>query len=86
MLRSMFEDIEEAVKSGTMDDAEDRHLSRTPMVVDRQGWEEVSKLLSETLDRVFKIQAESSERLSGTGGESIHSKVEMLHFRSPESS
>ena len=37
MLKSMFDDIEEAVKSGTLDEKEDRHLSRTPMVVDKAG-------------------------------------------------
>ncbi len=41
MLKSVFDDIEEAVKSGTLDEKEDRHLSRTPMVVDKEGWDEV---------------------------------------------
>jgi ActR/RegA family two-component response regulator len=80
----VFDDIEEAVKSGTMDEKEDRHLSRTPMVVDRQGWDEVSKLLSETLDRVLEIQSESSERLTKSDEDGMLSKVEMLHFRSPD--
>jgi hypothetical protein len=84
MLKSMFDDIEEAVKSGSMDEKEDRHLSRTPMVVDQQGWDEVSKLLAETLDRVFEIQAESSERLTKSKEDGMLSKVEMLHFLSPE--
>lgn len=84
MLKSVFDDIEEAVKSGTMDEDEDRHLSRTPLVIDKQGWNEVSKLLSETLDKVFEIQSEASERLSSSGEKGMLSKVEMLHFRSPD--
>src|SRR6185503_4349042 len=40
MLKSVFEDIEAAAKSGSLDEMDDLHLSRTPMVVDRQGWEE----------------------------------------------
>ena len=63
---------------------EDRHLSRTPLVIDQQGWDEVSKLLSETLDRVFEIQSEASERLTKSGEKSMLSKVELLHFRSPD--
>jgi DNA-binding transcriptional ArsR family regulator len=86
MLKSVFDDIEEAVKSGTLDEKEDRHLSRTPMVVDRQGWEEVSTLLSETLDRVLEIQGESNERLTNSDEEGLLSKVEILHFRSPNPS
>ena len=84
MLKSVFDDIEEAVKSGTMDEKEDRHLSRTPLVIDQQGWDEVSKLLSDTLDKVFEIQSEASERLTKSGEKSMLSKVELLHFRSPD--
>jgi predicted ArsR family transcriptional regulator len=84
MLKSVFDDIEEAVKSGTMDEGEDRHLSRTPLVIDKQGWDEVSKLLSETLDKVLAIQGKASERLADSGEKGMQSKVEMLHFRSPD--
>jgi hypothetical protein len=84
MLKSVFDDIEEAMKTGTLDEIEDRHLSRTPMVVDRQGWNEVAGLLSETLDRVLAIQAEASGRLANSEEPGMLSKVEMLHFKSPE--
>jgi hypothetical protein len=85
MLKSVFDDIEAAIASGTLDEIEDRHLSRTPMVVDQRGWDETATLLSETLDRLLAIQAESSARLA-TGPESgMLAKVEMLHFKSPES-
>ena len=54
MLKSVFDDIEEAISSGTLDEVDDRHLSRTPMVVDKQGWEETATLLSDTLDRCWR--------------------------------
>jgi len=85
MLKSVFEDLEEASKSGTLDEVDDLHLSRTPMVVDKQGWAEVSELLSGTLDRVLEIQAESSARIADGEEPGILSKVHMLHFKSPES-
>lgn len=84
MLKSAFQDIEDAVRAGTMDEIEDRHLSRTPMVVDRQGWSETATLLSETLDRLLEIQAESSGRLAESKEEGILSKVEIMHFKSPD--
>jgi Helix-turn-helix domain len=83
MLKSVFEDLEDASKSGTLDEVEDLHLSRTPMVVDKQGWTDVSTLLRETLDRVLEIQTEASERISAGQEPGILSKVHMLHFRSP---
>lgn len=85
MLKTVFEDIEEASKSGALDEVEDIHLSRTPMVVDKKGWEEVSTLLKSTLDRLLEIQAESSERIASSGETGILSKAHLLHFKSPAS-
>jgi hypothetical protein len=83
MLKAVFDDIEEAVSGGTFDAVEDRHLSRTPMVVDKRGWDEVASLLGGTLDRVLEIQAEASERIANGEEPGILSKVEILHFKSP---
>ncbi|HEX5990477.1 MAG TPA: helix-turn-helix domain-containing protein [Solirubrobacterales bacterium] len=85
MLKSVFEDIEAASKSGTLDEVEDIHLSRTPMVVDKQGWSDVSTLLKSTLDRLLEIQTEASERIATGEEEGILSKVHLLHFKSPDS-
>jgi Helix-turn-helix domain len=84
MLKSVFQDVEEAVSSGTMEEVEDIHLSRTPMVVDQQGWSDVASLLSDTLDRLLEIQAEASARIAEGDETGILSKVHMLHFKSPE--
>jgi hypothetical protein len=83
MLKAVFDDVEESVSKGTFDELEDRHLSRTPMVVDKRGWDDVTSLLSDTLDRILAIQAEASERLSDSGEQGMLSKVEILHFKSP---
>jgi DNA-binding transcriptional ArsR family regulator len=83
-LKALFDDVEAAVVKNTFDELEDRHLSRTPMVVDKKGWTDVAELLLETLDRVLEIQAESAERLAGSGEAGMLSKVMMLHFKSPE--
>jgi predicted ArsR family transcriptional regulator len=83
MLKAAFDDVEEAITANTFDELDDRHLSRTPMVVDQQGWDDASSLLAETLDRLLAIQAESSERLSGSGETGMLAKVVMLHFKSP---
>jgi hypothetical protein len=83
MLKAVFDDIEEAVSKGTFDEFEDRHLSRVPMVVDKQGWGDVTDLLLGTLDRLLEIQAESSARIATGDEPGILTKVEMLHFKSP---
>lgn len=84
MLKSVFEDLEAASTSGSLDEIDDIHLSRTPMVVDQKGWTDVAELLNETLDRILEIQAESSARIADSGEKGVVSKVHMLHFKSPD--
>jgi hypothetical protein len=84
MLKAVFDDIEEAVSKGTFDELQDRHLSRVPMVVDKKAWGDVVTLLLGTLDRLLEIQAEASERLAKGDETGMLSKVEMLHFKSPD--
>lgn len=84
MLKALFDDVEEAVSGGTFDELSDRHLSRTPMVVDQRGWDDTAALLGDTLDRILEIQAESSQRLAESGEEGMLAKAMMLHFKSPD--
>jgi len=84
MLKSVFDDINEAMSTGTLDEIDDRHLSRTPMVVDKQGWSETADLLRGTLDRLLEIQAKASARIATSDEETFLAKVEMLHFKSPD--
>ncbi len=84
ILKAVFQDIEDAARSGSLDDVDDQHISRTPMVVDRKGWDDVAQLLGETLDRVLEIQAESSARLATSDEPGLLSKVEIMHFKSSE--
>lgn len=83
VLKNVFEDLEAASKSGTLDEVADMHLSRTPMVLDRQGWGDVSIALKGCLDRLLEIQAEASERMAESGEEGVLAKVHLLHFKSP---
>lgn len=83
VLKNVFEDLEAASKSGTLDEVDDMHLSRTPMVLDRQGWSDVSDALKGCLDRLLAIQAEASERMAEDGEEGVLAKVHLLHFKSP---
>jgi predicted ArsR family transcriptional regulator len=83
VLRSAFEDLDAASKAGTLDEVDDMHISRTPMVLDQQGWSDVSELLDGALDRLLEIQTESSERIATAGAEGTLAKVHLMHFKSP---
>lgn len=84
VLKSIFEDIEVASKSGTLEEVDDVHISRTPLVLDKQGWEEVSGLLKGTFDQLLEIQTAASDRVAAGGDEGTLAKVHLLHFKSPK--
>jgi len=84
ILELIGKDASEALAAGTITEREDSHLSRTPMVVDEQGWRDVTALLKATLDRTLEIQAEVDNRLAEGGRDGMHTKVAMMHFRSPD--
>jgi DNA-binding transcriptional ArsR family regulator len=85
VLKSVFEDIEQASKGGTLDEVDDLHLSRTPMVLDSKGWADVAELLGGSLDRLLEIQGEATERLASGGEDGVLSKVVLFQFKSPGS-
>jgi hypothetical protein len=84
VLKSIFEDIEAASKAGTLEEVDDIHISRTPVVLDKQGWDEVSNLLKGTFDQLMKIQTAASERVAASNDEGILAKVHLMHFKSPK--
>ncbi|HET9592396.1 MAG TPA: helix-turn-helix domain-containing protein [Solirubrobacterales bacterium] len=83
VLKSIFEDIEAASRSGTLEEVDEVHISRTPMVLDKEGWNEVSTLLKGTFDRLMEIQAVASERVAESKEDGTLAKVHLLHFKSP---
>jgi DNA-binding transcriptional ArsR family regulator len=80
LLQTMMTDASEALKTGSLDRREDRHMSWTPMIVDEQGWQDAAKALGGLLERVFEIQAESTERLARANEEGVPVTVAMLAF------
>jgi DNA-binding transcriptional ArsR family regulator len=86
VLKTIFQDIEAASKAGTLEEVDDLHISRTPMVLDAKGWSDVTDLLNESLDRLIEIQAESTNRLGEGKEEGTQSRVHLLHFKTPKAS
>lgn len=80
IMRHVSEDIAAAMASGTFYAHDDNHLSRTPMMVDDEGWNEVVDLLNDSLERLLTIQGRVSER---GADETKLTKVAILQFESP---
>jgi DNA-binding transcriptional ArsR family regulator len=81
-LQLIWEDTSEALDAGTFDRRTDRHLSRSEVVLDEQGWQQVNELLLETLNRVAEVEAECAERRAGDSESGIHTNLVLMHFES----
>jgi DNA-binding transcriptional ArsR family regulator len=62
VLQLVWDDATEAIKTGLMDERDDRHLSRTVVCIDEQGWKDLNQLLVDTLDQAMQIHADSASR------------------------
>lgn len=85
IMRLSSKDINEAMEAGTFLDPDDNHISRTPMIVDDEGWEETKVALEETLERLLEIR-ENVEARCATSDDvrTMAMKVQLLQFRSPD--
>ncbi|HTT93243.1 MAG TPA: winged helix-turn-helix domain-containing protein [Solirubrobacterales bacterium] len=59
-------------------------IARTPMVVDEEGFQEMSELHTELFDRTLEIQARSAERMTRSREDGISTISASLFFEVPE--
>jgi DNA-binding transcriptional ArsR family regulator len=85
VLQLVWDDAAESIKTGQFDDRENRHLSRSVLCVDQQGWDELNELLVETLDRAMQIQADSASRAAKEDTERFSANLVMLTHPTPKS-
>jgi len=85
LLQTIMDDAVEALKAEKFDARDERHLSWTPLIVDEQGWQDLSSALADTLERIFDIQAASASRLSDSEDEGLPATVAMMGFEAPTS-
>jgi DNA-binding transcriptional ArsR family regulator len=83
ILETVGQDATEALVAGTIDARSETHISRTPLILDEQGWSDVTELLADTLNRALEIQEEAAARLNEEKSDSIDTKLAILHFESP---
>jgi DNA-binding transcriptional ArsR family regulator len=58
-------------------------IVRTPMVVDEDGFQEMSDLHTELMDRTLEVQARSAERMAGSGEDGISTVSSSMFFEVP---
>jgi DNA-binding transcriptional ArsR family regulator len=85
VLQLVWDDAAESIKTGQFDDRENRHLSRSVLCVDEQGWDELNELLVETLDKAMQIQADSASRAAKAETDRFGANLVMLTHPTPKS-
>jgi DNA-binding transcriptional ArsR family regulator len=82
-LEVIWDDVAEAIDAGTFQARPDMHLSRTPVLVDEQGWGELRDALAGLLGEADRIVRQSGERLAGADEGGIHARLVVMHFETP---
>jgi DNA-binding transcriptional ArsR family regulator len=83
IVQMIWADASDAMKADTFESRSDRHLSRTPLVLDEQGWEEVNALLRTVHAQAERIADKSAKRLAKTDEGGMTTRLVMMHFESP---
>lgn len=84
VLETIGSDSTRALMAGTVDSRTDSHVSHTTLVLDEQGYGEITKILAEAQQRAVEVQEESANRLAKDDSESLTTMLGILHFELPE--
>jgi DNA-binding transcriptional ArsR family regulator len=80
ILGQISEDTARAVIEGKFMDPPDSHLSRSPIELDGEGWQEVVSVLEEALEGVLEAHARSVERSAESGEALMPARVVIMQF------
>lgn len=73
-----------AIEKGTFDSRPDRHLTRTSLLLDSEGFARLSTLMDELLEAIFSEQAAAAERMNNSGEKPIHAVAGTALFPMPD--
>jgi DNA-binding transcriptional ArsR family regulator len=83
VMEALIADAAGSLASGHFDRREDRHLSRTRMVLDEKGWQRVADIQGKALQAILKEEKAAAGRLSRSSSEGIHVVAGMLCIEVP---
>jgi DNA-binding transcriptional ArsR family regulator len=78
-LADIARDLKGAGEAGGFD-RENIHVSRVALTLDQQGWDELSDLLSQLLERAREVQEQSNKRRKRASGDPIPTALVLMQF------
>lgn len=79
ILRVVSDEVRAALLNGGFD-GPDRHLSRTPLAVDQEGWSEVVQILDRAMYELLEVGERSAERAELSDEDLTRIRVVIMHF------
>lgn len=86
VIETLMSDAASSLAAGVFYRREDRHLSRTSLVLDERGWRKVSEIQTKALDQILKEQAAATERLRKSEAAAVQAIAGMTCFEVEASS
>jgi DNA-binding transcriptional ArsR family regulator len=80
----LIDDATKAIEKGSFHSRSDWHLTRTPLLLDSEGFARLSKAMDDLLELVFEEQAASAERRNRSGEKPIHATAATALFAMPD--
>jgi DNA-binding transcriptional ArsR family regulator len=80
----LFKDATEAIEQGTFDSRPERHLSRTTLLLDSEGFERLSERMDALLEAILAEQAAAAERMNESREKPIHAVAAAALFPMPD--
>ncbi|HET8566784.1 MAG TPA: winged helix-turn-helix domain-containing protein [Solirubrobacterales bacterium] len=82
VIETLMSDAAGSLAAGVFDERNDRHLTRTPLLLDERGWAKVASIQLKALDQILKEQAAAAERI-GDGNRAIQAIAGIMLFEIP---
>ncbi len=80
VIETLMSDAAGSLTAGVFDRREDRHLSRTPVMLDDRAFRKVAEIQAKALNQILKEQAAAAVRLDKSGKSGIPAIVGMALF------
>jgi len=64
VIETLMSDAATSLAAGVFDQRDDRHLSRTPLVIDEKAWRKISEIQTKALEQILKEQVAATARLN----------------------
>ncbi len=86
IVQMILVDAARSFEAGLFDARTNNHLSRTPLVVDEQGVDEIAEIQNQALNDIIEVAASSADRMVGSSEVGIDFIAALMCFELPEPS